>query len=71
MRNLAPYPLFALRSLAANRVQLIPMNQPILTLNGFDITLGAVSLAFAAAVLRNLNPAGRGRTAVASFPVRS
>jgi DNA recombination protein RmuC len=27
------------------------MNQPILTLNGFDITLGAASLAFAAAVL--------------------
>src|SRR6516162_5139074 len=44
-------PPFALRSLAANRVQLIPMNQPILTLNGIDITLGAASLAFAVAVL--------------------
>src|SRR5262249_60709933 len=27
------------------------MNQPILTLNGFDITLGAAALAFAVAVL--------------------
>jgi hypothetical protein len=27
------------------------MNQPILTLNGFDVTLGAAGLAFAVAVL--------------------
>src|SRR5208282_1795915 len=32
-------------------VRIGPMNQPILTLNGLDVTLGAAGLAFAVAVL--------------------